>query len=428
MSSEERSLGAGKESVNTGALWSELALCIGFVAADAWATESPSRLAGFAVGHLGAARSIVFGRKQDPAGFTVLGAAGLDAVPDRAQLLEYGRRLASWVEKTREPLVLTQPASDPRFEPAPSDLVAAFALPLKCGTDVLGVFVVLDETAASKDQGTERETLLLCLAHLAAISVDRARARAHWRDLAQDLDQSERRLMGIERLAAAGEMSIEVGREIKESLQGIGSLADQILRTFDADDPRRSVLERMMEETARLGRAISSTGELATGGVALEPDTLNRIMSETLALVREEIVSGRVQLTQRLGASLPPLLLDADIMRRVFLNLVRAGVRSASTGGRLKVETKRRGDVIEVLVAADGEQRPGQALDALWSTFGSEDDGGDLRYGLSRHLLLERGISLQAGTSRDWPFCLTLVVPIAGNQDRRRAKRERRKA
>ena len=428
MASEDRSLGAGPESVNAGGLWTELALCIGFVAADTSASESPGRLASFAVGHLGAARAIVFGRKQDPDGFTVLGSAGLDTVPERGALLEYARRLASWVTKTREPLVLGQPQSDTRFDNPPPSLVTLFALPLKYDAEVLGAFIVLDESPRTPDCGTEREMLLLCLAHLAAMCVDRGRARGRWRDLAQDLEQSERRLMDMERLAAAGEMSAELGREVKESLQGLGSLADQVMSTLGAEDPRRSILERVLEETARLGRAMSTSGELARPGQVLEPDTLNRIMSETLALVRDDIQAARVQVTQRLGASLPPLLLDADVMRRVFLNLVRAGVRSASNGGRLKVETKRRGDVIEVLVAADGERRPGQALDALWSTFGSEDDGGDLRYSLSRHLLLDRGISLRAGTSREWPFCLTLIVPIAGNQDRRRGKRERRRS
>jgi len=428
MSSEERSLGAGPESVNAGPLWTELALCIGFVAADASAQESPSRLAGFAVSHLGATRAIVFARKQDASGFAVLGSAGLEAAPDRAVILQYGRRLASWVDQTREPLVVTHPVTDTRFDQPPPDLVAAFALPLKSDGEVLGAFVVYDASNPGPRAGTDREGLLLCLAHLAAMSVDRGRARARWRDLSQDLEQSERRLVGLERLAAAGEMSAELGREVRESLQGLGGLADQVMRTLDAGDPRCSILERMIEETARLTRSASSSGELARPDQVLEPDTLNRIMSETLLLVREEIQGARVQLTQRLGASLPPLLLDADVMRRVFLNLVRAGVRSASAGGRIKVETKRRGDVIEVLVAADGERRPGQALDALWSTFGSEDDGGDLRFSLSRHLLLDRGISLKAGTSREWPFCLTLVVPIAGNQDRRRGKRERRRS
>jgi signal transduction histidine kinase len=428
MSSEDRSLGAGPESVNAGGFWKELALLIGSVAADASAAESPGRLAGFAVSHLGAARAIVFGRKQDPDGFTILGSAGLDTATERALLLEYSRRLASWITKTREPLVVGRPQSDTRFESPPSDLVTAFALPLKCEAEVLGAFIVLDASPGSPDSGTDRELLLLCLAHLAAMCVDRGRARARWRDAAQDLEQSEQRLIGLERLAAAGEMSAEVGCEVKESLQGLGSLADQIMCSLDVDDPRRSILERMMEETARLGRAISGAGELARPGPVLEPDTLNRIMSETLALVRDDVEAARVQLTQRLGASLPPLLLDADVMRRVFLNLVRAGVRSAAKGGRVKVETKRRGDVIEVLVAADGERRSGQALDALWSTFGSEDDGGNLHYSLSRHLLLDRGISLRAGTSREWPFCLTLVVPIAGNQDRRRGKRERRRS
>jgi signal transduction histidine kinase len=431
MSSEERSLGAGSESVNAGPVWAELALVIGSVAEDAAGEEGPSRLAAFAVRHLGAARAIVFGRKPDKSGFLALGSAGLEAASLRAALLDYGRRLTAWVAETRGPLVVGDPASDARFENPPPGLVSALALPLKSGTDFLGAFIVLDEASPHPrdgDPGNQREVLLLALAHLAAMSVDRTRARGRWRDLTQDLEQNERRLAGVERLAAAGELAAEIGREMKDSLNAIGGLADQIAQTLEVADPRRSLLERMIEETSRLGRAISGSSELARPLEVLEPDTLNRIMSETLALVRDEIQSSRVQLTQRLGASLPSLLLDADVMRRVFLNMLRAAVRSASAGGRMKVETKRRGDLIEVLVAADGERQAGQSLDALWAPFQGEDDASDLRFSLSRHLILDHGISLRAGTSRDWPFLLTLIVPIAGNQDRRRGKRERRRA
>ena len=432
MPNEERSLGAGPGRVNAGKPWQELALCIGSVATDASGREGSARIATFAIEHLRAARAIVFGRKPESGSFPVLGSAGLDTLPERAAILEYGRRLVGWVERTRGPLVVQDPSRDVRFEPCPAGLSAALALPLKSETDFLGAFVVLDEGESTPLAGdpseSEREVLLVCLAQLAAMSVDRGRARSRWRELALTLEHNERRMMDVDRRLAAGELKDDLLREIMDALHGIGGLADQVIRSLESDDARRAILERLTEETSRLARAMAGSAEMARSEPRLESDTLNRIMSETLSLVREEVVESRVQLTQRLGASLPPLLLDADLMRRVFLNLVRAGIQSANFGGRVKVETKRRGDVIEVMVSADGERRPGLALDALWGVLGEDDPSGGLRLGLSRHLLLDRGITLRAGTSREWPFCLSLVVPIAGNQDRRRTQRDRRRA
>ncbi|HET9232848.1 MAG TPA: GAF domain-containing protein, partial [Candidatus Eisenbacteria bacterium] len=419
MPNEERSLGAGPGRVNAGKPWQELALCLGSVASDASGREGPTRLATFAVEHLRAARAVIFGRKPEPGTFPVLGSAGLDKLSERAAILEYGRRLAGWVERTRGPLVVQNPSQDVRFEPSPTGLTAALALPLKSETEFLGAFVVFDEgkrtPLAGEPSDSEREVLLVCLAQLTAMSVDRARARSRWRELALDLEHNERRMMDVDRRLAAGELKDELLREIMDALHGIGGLTDQVLGTLDSDDARRAILERLAEETSRLARAMAGSAEMARSAPRVEPDTLNRIMSETLSVVREEVLESRVQLTQRLGASLPPLLLDADLMRRVFLNLVRAGIQSANFGGRVKVETKRRGDVIEVMVAADGERRPGQSLDAMWAVFGDDDGSGGLRLGLSRHLLLDRGITLRTGTSREWPFCLSLIVPIARN-------------
>jgi hypothetical protein len=93
----------------------------------------------------------------------------------------------------------------------------------------------------------------------------------------------------------------------------------------------------------------------------------------------------------------------------------------------MKVETKRHGEVVEILVSADGERRPGQTLEALWLPFQTDGRGGDPAPSLLRKVVREHRCTLRAASTRDWPFTLSLVVPIAGNQNRRRGTRERRR-
>ena len=431
MAREKRSLGAGPESVNAGAsVWAELAAFLGSLVHHRSSPEGPARVAALAVRRLGASRAAILARRPGKTGLVTEGSAGFDATPARAMLLEYVRRLAAWVLTTRAPLVVHAPAEDARFEGAPPDLLSARAFPLSTGDEVLGAFVLLDESehSASMVVGPDRDLAFLALAHAAALVLDRDRARVRAGDLAHELERHERSLAGAERRATAGEFATEIGRELQEPLTGIAGITSRVAETLDPGDPRRSLLERVVEETARLARLTAGPAGFAQSvDPDLEPDTVNRIMSETLALVREELAGARVNLTERLGASLPMLLVDIDLTRRVFLNMLRAGMASATPGGRMKVETKRRGEVVEILVAADGERRPGRALDALWLPFHADGRGGDPALSVLRKLVREHRCTLRSASTRDWPFSLSLVVPIAGNQDRRRGSRERRR-
>jgi len=90
--------------------------------------------------------------------------------------------------------------------------------------------------------------------------------------------------------------------------------------------------------------------------------------------------------------------------------MLRAGLESASPGGRLKVEVKRRGEVVDVWVAADGERRPGRALDAMWSPFTTDENRGDLTFAAVRRLVQDHGVTFRPrpagiGPSRSpWSF------------------------
>jgi signal transduction histidine kinase len=422
MDKDQPSVGAPAGGVNAAAEapWDALAdvtrvLCAG----GSWA-EALAAITRFAVAEGGSGRAAVFVRRAGKPNLVVEAAAGFDDTADRARLLEHGRRLAAWVEKTKTALHVSGGA-DPRFPEAPeAGETAAYPLPGSPG--VLGALVVFD-------CGPAVESKLLVAAHLAAVLLDRQRADARLRELLQHLDACEKRLVVIERLAALGESVTASHRELKAPLAGMSGLAARVAETLETEDPRRSMLEMIVEESARLDRVLEDQIEAARSPEpALAPDDVNRLVSEALALLSADLEGGHVRVTRRLGASLPMLLLDPDLMRRMILNLLRIGLESAGPGGRVKVETKRRGEVVELLVAADGKREPGAALENLWRPFQTDGSGKDVSAaGIERILREHRGM-LRVFTTADWPLVFSLVLPISGNQDRRRGFRDRRRA
>jgi signal transduction histidine kinase len=351
----------------------------------------------------------------------VHGAHGLEDVPARAELLAYARRLVSWIEVTRQP-VFAGP-EDARFGAWPGTIAGALALPWDSGRLPGGLVLGFP--------GPEEEidpALGELLSRLGGLAVARFRAEQQHQTDARRLDELETRLVSADRLAALGEMAAQMTREIKAPLVGLGSLVSQVAGEFGPEDPRREILETVVEEAARLDRILDEQLDLARRPEPdLELEDLNRLIGECLNLLSEEFRNHGVRVTRRLGPSLPELLFDPDLMRRVVLNLLRSAVSRVPRGGRIKIETKRRGDRVELGVSGDGAREPGGALDALWTPF-LVDQGaaGSITVSGVDRLIRQMGGVLRVESTRDWPLRVTLTFPIGRNLDRRQLPEDRR--
>jgi signal transduction histidine kinase len=424
MEHEERSVGVNGRGVNEPPLrgWDELADLLAGIVPESSVADALTGLARDAVEGGGATRAAFFVRRPRRPNLALEGAHGFDDADDRSRLLDFGRRMAAWVEKTGAALDVGDPEEDPRFPDVPEGCGPCAAFPLSGHAGSAGALVAFGVDSVG-------EPRLAVLARLGALLLDRDHAAAHSRELSRNLDESEKRLIVIERLAAAGESLLETNREFKAPLAGMGGLAARVAETLDPDDPRRSMLEMIVEESARLDRILQDQIEATRSpSPVLVPEDVNRLVTETLALAAADLAREKVRVTRRLGSSLPALLVDADLMRRMLLNLVRVGLEGTGSGGRVKVETKRRGDVVEILIAADGKREPGAALEYLWRPFRADGPGDEVTgAGVERILRDHRGM-LRVFSTHDWPLVFSLVLPIAGNQDRRRGSRDRRRA
>ena len=93
----------------------------------------------------------------------------------------------------------------------------------------------------------------------------------------------------------------------------------------------------------------------------------------------------------------------------------------------MRVESKRRGEVIEILVAADGRHARGDALQRLWSPFEAGDRPGGISAGAVARILREHEGTLRVSATRDWPLVYSLTLPIQANRERRRGLSDRRR-
>jgi signal transduction histidine kinase len=267
----------------------------------------------------------------------------------------------------------------------------------------------------------EDREFLAILADQAAIAIENARLFERVREAEKRLREVEAIRARTEKLAAMGEMSAKVAHEIRNPLASIGGFARRLVPHFDRSSRERQAAEIIVSETERLERLLSTQLEFTQlTPPRLELADLNRVVEDTLLLVLDEAQRRRVKVQKQLNPDLPSILIDADKIRQVLLNLLQNGIQSLPDGGRLRLETGRSGPHLIVEVATDGEPIPGDMIERLFVPFAtSKSTGSGLGLAVALKLVREHGGQIRVRSEGEWGAIFSVALPLPGNEDRR---------
>ncbi len=109
---------------------------------------------------------------------------------------------------------------------------------------------------------------------------------------------------------------------------------------------------------------------------ALRPSTpkfrsasLNRVIQETLDLLRPEIQNRGHLIVEELDADLPEGSFDPDQIKQVLVNLIRNAMQAMTRGGTLTLATGQQGDGIWFSIADTGGGIPQETMNRLFKPF-----------------------------------------------------------
>jgi signal transduction histidine kinase len=365
----------------------------------------------------GAGGCLVFLAGRSDGGLPVEGATGLDTVAERAALLNAARSLVRSAMSA---------GAVRRAEAATTEegyaLPPIYVEPIVARGQSLGALVVF---------GAWHDDVAPRMARAARLAAHLVTERL----LHQEVDDLKRRLGAAEREKARLGPQAELGAATRDvAAASLRALADvlafgrRVARELPAGDLNREYMEALVAEVERLDRLWTEQRELATLGARhLTLEDLSEIVHDVEASFGDEIGRRRARVIRRLTNGLPPLLLDVAQVRRVLSEIVAGLLETLPNGGRLKLETRRGGDQVQVLLGADGPRRPGDSLDRLFLAFtpaGHPADGPIT--GLVRQVIREHGGEIGVRADVDWPALYVLSFPIRNNQDRRRPATDRR--
>jgi signal transduction histidine kinase len=180
-------------------------------------------------------------------------------------------------------------------------------------------------------------------------------------ELQEEIAEKDRRLARRTRLETLGRMAATLAHEIRNPLGGIQLYAAMLRRDLESDAAKVRTLDRILAAVSGLDRLVEDMLEY---GRDLEPRKslrpLGPLLESTLELARPALQEKRIAVVRRFEDSAAEV--DAEMMGRVFLNLVLNAIQAMEPGGTLTVAARGR-------EATFSDTGPGIAPDVLGRLF-----------------------------------------------------------
>ena len=212
--------------------------------------------------------------------------------------------------------------------------------------------------------------------HLARLEEEKRRLE----DANCRLREAQQQLIQSEKLAAVGKLAARVAHEVNNPLAIIKTSIRIVVGQTEGDEEVKANLQDIEEEIARIARIIRGLLDMSRPAPAAEVVDVNRVVQSLERLAGPNLAEKNVALAVAVDPTRPTVRISADQLKQVILNLVRNAEDAMPGGGRIAIQTGRRGDNVEIRVTDSGcgipEANLKHIFDPFFTTKGEEKGMG----------------------------------------------------
>jgi signal transduction histidine kinase len=325
--------------------------------------------------------------------------------------------LASRVFTSREPLVVEDGLRDPRVRPelrAVTGGRAYLALPLVVRDRAIGAVVIVDTRGPRLFTPAEVERAA-AIANQLAVAAENARLYEDLRASYARLADAQEQLVRGERLAAIGELAAVVAHEVRNPLGVIFNSLGSLRRLVRPAGDAKMLFEIVEEEADRLNRIVGDLLAYARPSAPeVRPELLDRVVEDAVAAALAQ-QGPDIDVARELDATLPPVAMDARLVRQAVINVAVNAVQAMPRGGRMTVRTRRDGDEALVEVEDTGAGIPDEVRERIFEPFfTTKASGTGLGLAVVKRIVEGHGGAIDVRSTPGSGTVFALRFPLAG--------------
>jgi signal transduction histidine kinase len=290
---------------------------------------------------------------------------------------------------------------------------SAAAVPMLAKDRTVGCFVL---ARRSPEPFTDEDLRLLSAVGVQlGVAVDNARLYEDLRRSYAALGRAQEQLIQQERLAALGQLAAVIAHEVRNPLGVIFNSLGSLRRMLHPRGDPKMLLDIIGEEADRLNRIVGDLLDFARPApVALRPEPLDRVIDDA---AQSAGLGPRLRFERDVAPGLPPVPMDARLVRQALLNLFTNAVQAMPAGGTLSIAARLDGDSVRIDVSDTGDGITEDVRHRIFEPFfTTRPTGTGLGLAVVKRILDDhRGsIRVEAGDPVGTRFVVRLPLSVGG--------------
>lgn len=238
------------------------------------------------------------------------------------------------------------------------------------------------------------------------------RETRRFQETAVKLEAAVAQVRRSERLAALGQLTAGLAHELRNPLGTIKTSAELLGRSVPKDNAiAQEMAGYISSEVDRTNAIITRFLDFARPQhLRLEPADVSAILDKTISSLPG------VQVYKNYSPGIPPVRVDAELLERVFTNLIQNAAQASPPGGVVTVKTQLVGDdKVEVAVIDRGSGIEAKNLESIFNPFfTTKPDGVGLGLAICSKIVDEHGGHIAVESTPGEGSVFRVILPVSG--------------
>jgi signal transduction histidine kinase len=238
--------------------------------------------------------------------------------------------------------------------------------------------------------------------------------------LRKRMEEANKRLVQVEKLASIGHISTGIAHEIRNPLTAVKLNIQKLSEKQDLDEYDRSYLDISQEAIAQIEKFIKELLNFArVPKLNLDWFSAEQIIEGSLKMMAESLDLKKVRFQKDYQEDLPHVWVDADRIRQVILNILQNSYESLDVGGTILIALSAgqnaAGDCVNVMISDDGKGIPERDWENVFEPFYTTKASGiGLGLAIARRILEQHQGAIRIKDKPGWGTTFEITLPCEG--------------